>query len=233
MRNIGAKKMEKIDYFEFKQIIKRLEVEYGELEEQKMKLHYDKLRNFPSWVLKQMVNTILETHERMYYPKLGILIKAAEGIQRFGKSYQDQKPIYCEKCNSTGWRFLDWIEKDGTKREQGFRCDCENGRRLSHKIHTYSEVRVKLGIPPQKAPDLILKDYIEDIKADPSQVFEDGVCVRNSCKKCGNPYYVNFKGKTTARQVLDCYEGGRNLCDTCHAKEGEKLGYWIIEDRFA
>ena len=216
--------MNKIEYYEFCTIIKRLEVEYSDLDETRKKLHYDKLCHFPSWVLKEMVNQILETHERTYYPKLSLLIKSAESIQYYKQSNK-RKPVYCEKCNSTGWRWLDWVDKDGKKREQAFRCDCENGDRLSHRIYTYSEAKVKLGIPNEKPLNLELVDYTM-VKADPSQVFEDGACVKNFCSRCGNPYYVNFEGKTTGRQILECYEGGLNLCDVCYKREGIYRGYF-------
>jgi len=92
-KNRKKKMMNKIEYYEFCTIIKRLEVEYSDLDETRKKLHYDKLCYFPSWVLKEMVNQILETHERTYYPKLSLLIKSAESIQYYKQSNK-RKPVY-------------------------------------------------------------------------------------------------------------------------------------------
>lgn len=212
-----------IEYREFSGLIARLEISWGTLDDKLKQLYYDKLKSYPPWVLKKAFSEIFETYEPTLFPKLAVIIKLAENIRQTGH-HERPNLVYCDRCNSTGWQWLKWKEGD-RERWQAFRCGCENGQRLSKKIHTISEARMRLNIPHEAPQELQVKD-LEEIKTNPNQVFGGGVCVKYRCKKCGSPYFVNFEGHTPAREVLECYRSGLNLCDACYKREGERRRFW-------
>jgi hypothetical protein len=221
--------MTKLD--QFTEIMEKLEVAFGVIEDGKVKLYYDRLKKFEPWALKKAVNKILDECDDFKFPKIARIYSEASAFQKdLEKDYI--KPTYCNRCNCTGFVFQT-IKKGEIERDVVYRCSCPNGDKKSKKIRSIKSLEAELGADlAGSAEGKLFKAEYKELLEDPAKNFR-GI-VQFECEKCGGPYTLEFKKETPVKKIIEIHEGCLgpynleidHLCDICRYEKGREIGLW-------
>jgi len=146
--------------------------------------------------------------------------------------YEEPKPVYCQKCNCTGFILMQ-VKKEGYERVVAGRCSCGNGDRLSKRILAFDHLMNRLGFQEYEIMDQERPMQLEEIRyeelIEKTQLTFKGI-VTKRCAKCRNDYRIEYKKETPIARIIEvheyCKDRENNLCSLCFYKKGKNRGYW-------
>lgn len=205
-----------IDYEDFKGMCERLARVTGRVDEDTRRIYWDSLKDHDRDTVFRAMRRVGKEHGFYKFPTIAEIMDAIRDCADSRKG----APAWCEKCNMTGFVLA---EKDGYT--NAYRCDCQNGMRISRAIRPFSQVE---GFYEGKGePDHRPVIKFEALDAiDDGYLFKDGLVVEKTCGLCWKPYKFEHHRKIMAKDVKEIHQPRPSVCMDCYIEDGRKKGLW-------
>lgn len=169
----------------------------------------------------------LATEESEFMPDAGTIIAEIKRIRGYDRAHRARAsvPAWCEICSGTGMVLIG-RPHNGAVYETAYACKCQNGSRHAFLKPIPPDFVPPCDIPEKKLPLVNLEALAA---ADPSYVWDEGVCVTKLCAGCHNPYITRHERRVSAGEIQAFHINTSRppQCEPCFIEAGRRAGLWV------